>query len=669
MPDASKFKFTKVYHRDGAKGCPDLIISVHGMGDQFRNNMTHTVAALFAKSYVKDKERETGTSLNQALRLPQGLWEGEWPEQPQWDDVISFAPAESALSELSTLGFAELYWADMPRGAERDGHRLEDSPQWAGSVVDRLRQRNDLKPDLNGSDLTLGATLLEELAELLNILKNLFFLTDKAGIFTFDLGTILAQYLGDVQQVADFRYIRERLVGRFMARIAFLAARCPNARLHFVAHSEGTVIIFLTLLQAMYKKIAGSAPPPWLDRVVSMTTFGSPIDKHLILWPELWGYLSDSEEEVRAAKMAYDEAEVKCQPRPDCVICQENIADRDAAFTAYNALLATQRQKWHPMAQGKNHIRWRNYYDKADPVGFDLDTARAKLLLWGCEAFEFTEDDDFGFRRYVLAGQAHVDYFGDVELFGHIRESAIFGPSTKPAPQDTWKGKTSPVWPFVIVALLHLVAVFILHQSLAISPEMELPIKWPFHQTGLIAWAGSYNGVLGGAALMLAVTIFTRAARIAGFWRTLFGWPVIYTGLCLAVVYSSLNWPHSGSMEWTGFLLLLKAAGLASLVAFLVDFVFKRKGWSPVWGLRLMMIIGGGAITASVVWMFRNPKASMLTTLGGAAAFLYLWWLAVLLFDLSYVWKRYINTALDKTYVEGLRKMIKGRVRTCNATR
>ncbi|WP_395753271.1 hypothetical protein [Prosthecobacter sp.] len=677
MNDISGFKFQKVFHRKGAEECTDLIISVHGMGDQFRNDMTHTVASLFAETYVKDP------FLKQAIRLPQGLWEGEKTHQPECDDVISYAPLEGevkkqkennqtpTLAELGKLGFAEIYWADMPRVAERDAHRLEYSPQWAGSVVDRLRQRNDLENGFSGPELTLGATVLEEVAESMKILQNLFFLTDKAGMFTFDLGNIMAQYLGDVQQVADFRYVREEIIKRFAVRVAYLAAKCPRANLHFVAHSEGTVLTFFTLLTAMNKAVLSEDPfkepfkdcAGWISRVRSLTTFGSPIDKHLLLWPEMWGRLSDGEEKARAAMNAFDEAKEKCtKTRSGCAACKDECDVCSAASEVFRQALHEQHQKWHVPAGHK--IRWRNYYDKADPVGFDLDTAREKLLLWGCQAFEFTQHDDFGFRRYILAGKAHVDYFGDSQLFEHIRDSAVFGRTSKIVPQDTWYGKTSPVWPFAIVAALHLVAVFILHQSLSPGTHANPGFVWPFASAGLVRWAGSLAGVVGGAAMMLAVTIFTRSARIAGIPNALFGWPMVYTGLCVGVLAGTFYKQSSFiGMNWAGFTWVLLAGVLASLLTLLLDFTLKHFGKSPVWGLRVQMIFGGGTVALSVMSLLKSPEASLLKASMGAAAFLYLWWLGVLLFDLSYVWKRYINTARENTFAEKLRRRIHGRVK------
>jgi hypothetical protein len=162
------------------------------------------------------------------------------------------------------MAFAEIHWADIPRDIEENGHRLESPPQWAGSVVDRLRQREDLKQSYSGSDVTTGATVVEEIAETIKILDRVLMPLEKAGAFTFDLGRILNQYLGDVQQVADFMYVRERFLKRFRERIDYLASISEAGEIHFIAHSEGSVLTLRTLLRALNTREQECPDtPPW----------------------------------------------------------------------------------------------------------------------------------------------------------------------------------------------------------------------------------------------------------------------------------------------------------------------------------------------------------------------------------------------------------------------
>ena len=138
---------------------------------------------------------------------------------------------------------------------------------------------------------------------------------------------------GGVQQVADFRFVRKIFRERFQKRIEHLAALSKAEEIHIIAHSEGTVMMLRVLLGALNNRNTESpARPPWIDRIRSLTTIGSPIDKHLILWPEMWGWLSQGEEEITSA---------------------ESEEEKDK-------LLAERRSYWHRL---EHKIRWRNYYD------------------------------------------------------------------------------------------------------------------------------------------------------------------------------------------------------------------------------------------------------------------------------------------------------------------
>lgn len=612
--------FKKVYRRIFGTRCENygehLVIAVHGMGDQRRNDMARCVAGLFATVLAKQDGIE-----NQAIHFPMGLWEGDKVADPICDDIIGYAPSDvngPGMKLLAELDFAEIYWADLTRDAEADGHRLEFSPQWAGSVVDRLRQRHDLKEDFSGGDIATGAAVVEHIAQSVNILGRLFSLTEKAGLFTFDLAKVVTQYLGDVQQVADYRYIRAKIRNRFLRRIEHLAniSKAPN--IHFVAHSEGTAVLLRVLLGAMNKNSSESPTRPgWLDRVRSVTTIGSPIDKHLILWPEMWGWLSEGEEAMVAASGSERER-----------------------------LLAERRTHWHLVPVGKK-IRWRNYYDLADPVGYDLDTAREKLALWGCEAFEFEDGHDHGFRRYLLAGKAHVEYFGDTELFRHILADAILGEAPNAAIASRWRGKASPYIPFFLVAAIHIAAVAVLHQI--ISPEPSRGDEDEF-----VEWIRSGWGVFL-CGLTLAGT--TAASRIAVLSRN--AW---HTSLALAghlVILCFLLWKSPGGFVDNPLLQWLGVPSLALILfGIAVDAKARLDRGSQVSALRWQMRVGSVAAAGAALIFLRDPKVSIATAGIGAGIFFYLWWLGAMLFDLSYVWKRYINTT-GKTFLLRLRERMK----------
>lgn len=622
----------------------DLVIAVHGMGDQGRNDMAQTVAAMMARSVMP---KDGGS---QAIQLPRGLWEGSEADDPIQDDVIGFVPTEHGPQELKNMAFAEVYWADVLRKAEKAGHRIEDSPKWAGSVVDRLRQRHDLKPgfDFSQAGLALGAMVVEEIAESLRILNNLLLLADKAGIFRFDLGKITEQYLGDVQQVADFRYIRDQCLDRFFARMQRIHSRLPKARIHFIAHSEGSVLCFYALLHALKDHQRGKHPQPWIENVISLTTFGSPIDKHLILWPEMWGWLSYGEERITQTLLEELRLDEAVKSSPNCPECPSLQKEKLEAAEMRQLLLEKQRSRWF---QPTTPIRWRNYYDLADPVGYDLDTARQKLALWGCEAFEFDPDKghDTGFRRYPFAGKAHVDYFGDLEFFRHVRQSAIEGRRPPRLGSGFW-GRCSIVWPWLIVGALHLAAMLALHRGMAAEGAKQVQVvgcsflRYLFTDQ-VVAWLRSYDGLVACALMLIGVTAWSRASSILG--KAVLQWGTLTFVACSAMAMRFASGLPEG--------LFVKLLVVPSLTMVAIGLLTNRLATNfPVWALRWQMMTGGGLLGVAVIYLFRNPETSMLSAVSGAAAFMFLWWLAALLFDLVYVWGRYINWSKN-TFLDLLR--------------
>src|SRR6476619_1911640 len=117
------------------------------------------------------------------------------------------------------------------------------------------------------------------------------------GIFSFDLDKVLTDFLGDVQIVTEFRDNSREILEIFNKQLETVHRQYPDADIYLVAHSEGTVVTLLGLLHAMCDPIrpADKDHPAvtydWLQNVRGLMTIGSPIDKHLTLWPELFSSL------------------------------------------------------------------------------------------------------------------------------------------------------------------------------------------------------------------------------------------------------------------------------------------------------------------------------------------------------------------------------------------
>jgi len=399
-----------------------LVIAIHGIGDQFRHATIRSVVTRFGRYFDFPAAVPLGSfysadGLINAFRLQAP------PEVP---------------AGLGNIGFAEVYWADIPRAIQKEGYTIEEAKAWARTIVDRVRARygheigEEFKFD--SQDYRDAASVLQEMIETIRILGNLLYLAEKAGLPKFDLDELLTSYLGDVQIVADFATYRQKILQQFRQVLDALwdRLRDQSPDIYIVAHSEGTVVAFMALLQAMSLPTPGEVPPPprpeWIDHVRGFMTIGSPIDKHLILWPEIW------------------------------------------------------RQFRTPGPPVKPPIRWRNYYDYGDPVGFDLDTTRTWMNEpehhWA-PAFEFRPEDDFGFSRYALPGAAHNEYWGDGGVFGHFIETVVGVPPAagrsfaERPPNRWWARVVSYVVPYVLAFLLAYTGVYLLVKALHtyVTPE------------------------------------------------------------------------------------------------------------------------------------------------------------------------------------------------------
>ncbi len=97
-----------------------IFVAVHGIGDQFLNETVQSVAVRVC-DYV-----------GVPAALPLGRFHGggatvtgAFLPDPDRDPPVNCA-------------FAEIYWADVPRGPASDEHTLEEPKKWARTLVERL---------------------------------------------------------------------------------------------------------------------------------------------------------------------------------------------------------------------------------------------------------------------------------------------------------------------------------------------------------------------------------------------------------------------------------------------------------------------------------------------------------------------------------------------------
>lgn len=578
-----------------------VIVAIHGIGEQPRCATVRTVATQFGQAH-------------QLPRQSLGYFSIEGPST-DGSTVVQVSRLDVPDGPLARTGFAEVYWADIPRSLVQAGDTLEETKEWGRTVVSQAAVVHNRQPagtrTLAPADFNQAAGVIEEIVESVQVLENLSKVAEKMGVFKFDVACLLRNYVDDVQVFTEFRAQRRLILARFhdaMTHIVSRFARDNGGRvpeIHIVAHSEGTVVSFIALLQALAWHRRPDAPAQadmaWIEHVRGFMTLGSPIDKHLLLWERLW-----TEFEGRL--------DCRC-PDPG----QERIEFVQDDGTSVRLALPAP-------------IRWRNYFDLGDPVGYRLDTAQAFLAEHGCAAaFDL---HDSGFTRYPLPGAAHTGYWEDAEVFDHFIHDVVWPEPARvrPLKDRPWARCTSCTTPYLVMFLLDLVAVFVLYR------------------TYLGTTGGSRSGlevtgdVLPLALLLMATTVMARVPRLIRTDRRRWFWQ----GLALVATASALT------VVFNGMALVPKVAVVAAAVAAGMAFWLAGHRLPPRWG-RITLVgcatAAGLATIAAQAWHAHSSDTlhfELWPTVLAAGAFVYLSWLALLVFDLSFVWHRYVRN--DKAH-------------------
>lgn len=625
-------------HAGAASGAPSgaalpplekIVIAIHGIGSQRRSDTIRSVARRFG-----DEEQPP------VPLLPLGFFSlGKAGEVCV--SRLDVAPA----SPLARIGFAEVFWADIPREVVKSDDTLEDTKAWGATVVSRAEAAYlRLHPqaagrELERADFALAAGVIDEIVETVSVLENLLSVFEKMGVFKFDLAPLLRDTIGDVQVVTEFKYHRERILARLHGAMAQIVERYTRQypgrtpEIHLVAHSEGTVVSFLGLLQALAgvpvvdPDTGQGVDTGWVRHVRGFMTLGSPIDKHLVLWGKLWEGLA-----------------LDCTREPGGAV-----VFRDAAGAERLRL--------------PRPIAWRNYYDLGDPIGFELETARQWLCAHGCHAFDFEAEHDIGFGRYLLPGKAHTDYWNDPEVFGHFIADVVLPQPQRPPREPRTRPLASAAataLPYVLAAVLHLAGVFILFKAINgfLAPQdaaarLTLPdVVLGVGVLGLLLYASTVCARIprlvrtrlwpaGGGLQALrwhlgCVAIFGAAAALTAW--LLPGWLADFLGIPLARLFSLLL--PSEQVLVGKAALLLAAAGVAA------------SGWfaprRPRWGRRTLLVCGLLMVAAMISGHLLRAEsgAPVWPLVLAGLAFIYLWWLGMTLFDLAFVWHRYIRRSI-----------------------
>jgi hypothetical protein len=565
-----------------------VIVAVHGVGDQYSYATLQSVVNQFCSFYGQPSAMPLGSFHTGQVAF------SIHPPYPQ--------------DPFERLAFSEVYWAKIPRAVVDDKHTMEESKKWAVTIVERLRMRwktTGSKGGCRDADFDLVKLVLGEMIQTLAVLERLCYIADRAGVFTFDLRKLLDDYLGDVQIVAEFGTERLKILKAFDTVMTRVHKAYPSAEIFIIAHSEGTVVSLLGITQAGLAQ----QTPDWLERVRGFMTIGSPIDKHMILWPELFPATPPT---------------------------------------------------WTP-PNDKTKIEWRNYYDRADPIGFSLDDAR--MWLTACQwdkVFNFSVSDDFGFDRYPFPGKAHVDYWTDPAVFGHFIETVVKEPLldcdtqpgaafTKPPGDIKWKKRLSYVVPYLGVAAILFIGVFILYKAVMAAID---PGEVTRQSTTVML-----RSVACTTTLLLGITITPRLHRLANtrFWQV---------GAFIAWVFFVASYAlllRSGPTvsvlrQWKAAGIPLRESTATDIpVDFIVALGLGLVVWlvtklRPSWGLKPLILLGTSLIALVVGQNLYTAKyvhdiGPIWPVFLATVAFLYLWWLSALTFDLVFVWHLHIRQA------------------------
>jgi len=657
---------------------PKIIVAVHGVGDQVMSETIQKVIDRFCRYHGETMGVPLGKIKTISVRKhPYEQKNRSGQTSPHDCSCEPFKMSDLGYDgELGELSFVEVHWADLAREVDENRFLLEEPKSWSKTIVERLPMRYNEAAQLSPKEFDGLRLLLGEMLETLQTLENLLKVSEKAGIFKFDLAKVLNAYLGDVQIVTEFDDVREKILGRFKKTMENLP---DDLDIYIVAHSEGTVVTLLSLLEEM----ASHQPPKWLDQVRGLMTIGSPLDKHLLLWRELF------------------------EPNGKPLI-----------------------QKWELSDQGQ--IEWRNYYDNGDPIGFELEGLRRWLNenRWRAFHFKGTEDlmeteeseaeksfyrkckdqmkkslappiHDFGFSRYYFPGKAHNDYWSDSHTFGHFIQTVVYQKEIEAStgegkdkfmPKEARPGKKhsenagsnpkkneldysnppatkrharllSYCAPYLLLMTLMYIAVYVLYKAIkgcldgADATAVRELIKSSQQGTDLIV----LRNVLGISSVLAGVTVLARIPRLTAAWH----WRALGALVCIAMGWLGYLVAEPTERNFPGERLYLAlseigakisvnlpensvtGAALAMIAALLivVSLSWLAERLSPKWGLRMLMILGGVAIAMILVGPIYNraDRGPLWPVLLATAFALYLWQTVILIFDLVFVWHRYIR--------------------------
>lgn len=448
------------------------LVVVHGVGDQARNET--------ALGFVNELVRALPQGDNYTVEVD-NLIESVDPmlgtgtrEEGQ---ERAFRPSQFRFVDNKRhiqfiVGFSEVYWQDITNDYLKANDNQLPLPlfTWARSVNTRFLK--------DPGKYALAMEAIDNLEKLLGLVGRLAAFYKQSEIFV----NIVNKFLGDVQMYTESDNLRGLINGRFINVLRRVEKFSEDTRnkygiqdpeIYIVAHSEGTVVTYNGLVEAMEYSCKVLAEPGkeheecrrlnmmsfstgkgtnavgseveleqrlrkqkesaedvlrWFRQIKGLVTLGSPLDKHYTVWSNRF--------------------------RGDCL----------------------KGMSLDPLRKGEE-IPWFNYWDRSDPVGYGLNK-----LFEPNESKDgskepsdatklFCRKYDLGFSRYPVPGLAHVDYWKDQGIYQNVIHEVmgLVPDQSETVTSKTWVQALHQLdWPlYVLVRLATLGAgVFFLYKLL-----------------------------------------------------------------------------------------------------------------------------------------------------------------------------------------------------------
>jgi hypothetical protein len=410
------------------------IIVVHGIGDQAPNETALGFMNEFVRALPHEDDKlkpilhnliESVDDLTKAAS-DNKLGAGHAPRSFQPAYVVFADRRDMNNRKVCVIGFSEVYWQPISRHYFKENGDNLPIPlfTWARTIPTRL-----LGP---GYKLAQWRAAIENLITILKLLEKLAAISKNIKLFV----NVTKSFLGDVQMYAESDKIRQEINAEFFrvaGRIKALAddteesllsrvkrkdpyvgdfdefERFGEREIYVVAHSEGTVVAYNSLVQAAMigegPNRHGSDPEyqraydadnkvgsdvkhhvsDWFPDVKGLVTLGSPLDKHFVIW------------ETRFRKHFLKE-------------------------------------------QPETQIPWFNFTDRSDPVAYELDELKTEQGKPAeTDATKLFQIKEHTFQRYPIPGKAHVDYWTDRAIHEHIIYNMMKLAAGTPSPlNDRW---------------------------------------------------------------------------------------------------------------------------------------------------------------------------------------------------------------------------------------